>query len=117
MTRFRATDLSLFITAASTSVSLLYAVQALVTSREITAQYAAARSAALTLSAGALLARPAWRTPQVIVGLGLTMGAVQLFDAGIGVGRRDLVKTLGPAATGAAGIVAAMAVARAGRLA
>ena len=106
---FRVTDLSLLITAASATVSLAYSVQAVLTSTEVTAQYAAARSAALFLAVGAVLARPAWRTRQVIVALGLTMGAVQLLDAGIGLGQRDLVKTLGPAATGLAGISCALA--------
>ena len=108
-------DLSLLITTASAAVSMGYAIQAVVTGREVTAQYAAARSAALTLAVGAVLARPNWRTRQVTVGLGLTMGVVQLLDAGIGIGQRDLVKTVGPAATGVAGIVCALAAARAGR--
>ena len=111
-TRREPMNLSLAITAVSAGVSLGYAVQAVVTGREVTAQYAAARSAALTLAVAAVLVRPAWRTRQVIVGLGLTMGAVQLLDAGIGVGQRDLVKTLGPAATGAAGIASALAATR-----
>ena len=92
-----------------------YALQAVLTSSEVTAQYAAARSAALSLAVGAVLARPASRTRQVLVGLGLTMGAVQLLDAGIGAGQRDLVKTLGPAATGLVGIGSALTAGRAGR--
>lgn len=113
--RAEVTNVSLLITAASASVSLGYAIQAMVTGREVTAQYAAARSAALALAVGAVLARPAWRTQQAVVGLGLTMSAVQLLDAGIGIGQRDLVKTLGPAAMGAAGVVCALAAARADR--
>jgi hypothetical protein len=113
--RLELTDLSLLITAASAAVSMGYALQAVLTSSEVTAQYAAARSAALSLAVGAVLARPAWRTRQLIVGLGLTMGAVQLLDAGIGAGQRDLVKTLGPAATGLVGIGSALTVCRAGR--
>ena len=111
--RARLTNLSLLITAASAGVSLGYAIQAMVTGREVAAQYAAARSAALALAVGVVLARPAWRTRQAVVGVGLTMGAVQLLDAGIGVGQRNLVKTLGPAATGAAGVLCALAAARA----
>lgn len=107
--RFQLTDLSLLITTASAAVSMVYALQAVLTSREVTAQYAAARSAALSLAVGTVLARPVWRTRQVIVGLGLTMGAVQLLDAGIGAGQRDLVKTLGPAVTGLLGIGSALA--------
>lgn len=57
--RARLTNLSLLITAASASVSMGYAIQAVVMGREVTAQYAAARSAALTLAVGAVLARPA----------------------------------------------------------
>lgn len=109
------TDLSLLITAASATVSMGYAIQAVLTGKEVTAQYAAARSAALSLAVGAVLTRPAWRTRQVIVGLGLTIGAVQLFDAGIGWGQHDLIKTLGPAVTAAAGIGAALAADRADR--
>jgi len=112
--RFQLTDLSLLITAASAAVSMGYALPAVLTSSEVTAQYAAARSAALSLAVGAVLARPAWRSRQVIVGLGLTMGAVQLLDAGIGAGQRDLVKTLGPAATGLMGIGSALTACRAG---
>ena len=112
---FRVTDLSLLITAASATVSMAYSVQAVLTGREVTAQYAAARSAALCLAVGAVIARPAWRTRQVIVGLGLTMGAVQLLDAGIGLGERDLVKTVGAAVTGLAGIGCALAAGQAGR--
>ena len=107
--------MSLLITTASAAVSMGYAIQAVVTGREVTAQYAAARSAALTLAVGAVLARPGWRTRQVVVGLGLTMGAVQVLDAVIGLGQGNLVKTLGPAATGVAGISSALAAARAGR--
>ena len=92
----RATDLSLLITAASAAVSLAYSVQAVLTSRAVTAQYAVARSAVLCLAVVAVIARPAWRTRQVIVGLGLTMGAVQLLDAEIGFGQRDLLKTVAP---------------------
>jgi len=113
--RLKSMNLSLLVTAVSAGVSLGYAVEAVVTGREVTAQYAAARSAALTFAVGAVFARPAWRTRQVIVGLGLTMGTVQLLDAGIGVGQRNLVKTLGPAATGVAGVASALAAARAGR--
>lgn len=43
------------------------------------------------------------------MGLGLTMGAVQVFDALVGVSEHERLKTLGPAATGVAGIVAAIA--------
>ena len=114
-TRFRLTDLSLLITATSAAVSMVYASQAVLTGGEVTAQYAAARSAALSLAVGAVLVRPAWRSQQVIVGLGLTMGAVQLLDAGIGLGERNLVKTLGPAATAVAGICSALAAGRAAR--
>ena len=92
---FRVTGLSLLITAASATVSSAYSVQAVLIGREVTAQYAAARSAALSLAVGTVIARPAWRTRQVIAGLGLTMGPVQLLDAGMGFGQRDLVKTLG----------------------
>ena len=97
----------------TTSSSLAYALQAYAASKEIIAQYAAARSAALALAVGAVLARPTWRTRQVIAGLGLTMGLVQVLDAGIGLSQRDLVKTLGPAATGIAGIGFALAAGRA----
>ena len=113
--RCRLTDLSLLITMASAGVSLGYVTQAVVTGREVTAQYAAARSAALALAVGAVFVRPGWRTQQTVVGLGLTMGAVQVLDAGIGIGQRDRVKTVGPATTGAAGIIAALAAARVGR--
>ena len=113
--RPRPMTVSLLITTASAAVSMGYAIRAAVTGREVTAQYAAARSAALTLAVGAVLARPAWRTGQVVVGLGLTMGAVQVLDAVIGLGQGNLVKTLGPAATGVAGISSALAAARAGR--
>ena len=109
------TDLSLLITTVSSAVSMGYAIQAVAKGGEVTAQYAAARSAALTLAVGAVLTRPTWRTQQLIVGLGLTMGVVQLLDAGIGIGQRNVVKTVGPAATGVAGIVCALAAARAGR--
>ena len=60
--RFRATDLSLPVTAASATVSVTNALQAAPTGKEVSAQYAAARSAALTLAVGAVGARPAWRT-------------------------------------------------------
>lgn len=114
-TRSRLTDLSLLTTTVSVAVSMSYAVQAVLTSREVTAQYAAARSAALTLAVGTVLTRPAWRTDQAVVGLGLTVGAVQLLDAVIGLLQRDVMKTLGPAATGLAGIGCAVAAGRAGR--
>ena len=97
------TDLSLLITAVSATVSMRYAIQAVLTGKEVTAQYAAARSAALSLAVGAVVTRPAWRTRQVIVGLGLTIGAVQLLDAGIGLGQHNLIKTLGPAVTSRGG--------------
>ncbi len=67
--RLEPKDVSLLITAASAALSLGYALQAVLTSNEVTAQYAAARSAALSLAVGAVLARPAWRTRQVVVGL------------------------------------------------
>ena len=111
----RLMNLSLLVTAVSAGVSMGYAIEAVVTGREVAAQYAAARSAALALAVGAVLVRPAWRTRHAVTGLGLIMGAVQLLDAGIGIGQRDRVKTLGPAATGVAGVVVALAVARAGR--
>ena len=114
--RFPLTDVSLLITAASATVSMGYSIQAVLTGKDVTAQYAAARSAALALAVvGAVLTRPAWRTQQVIVALGLTIGAVQLFDAGIGLGQRNLVKTVGPAVTAVAGLGAALAVGRAER--
>ncbi len=75
----------------------------------MTAQYAVARSAVICLAVVAVIARPAWRTRQVIVGLGLTMGAVQLLDAEIGFSQRDLLKTVGPAATGMVGISCVLA--------
>lgn len=113
--RFQLTTLSLLVTAASATVSMAYALQAALTSNEVTAQYAAARSAALSGAVGAVIVRPSWRTREVIVGLGLTMGAVQLLDAGIGFGQRNLVKTLGPTATAVAGISCALAAGRVGR--
>lgn len=75
----------------------------------MTAKYAAGRSVALALAVGAVYVHPEWRTPHLVGGLGLTMGAVQVFDALVGVSEHERLKTLGPAATGVAGIVAAIA--------
>jgi hypothetical protein len=108
------TGLSLTITAVSAAVSAAYSLQAVFTSDEVTARYAAGRSVALALAVGAVYAHPAWRTPHLVVGLGLTMGAVQVLDALVGVSEHDLLKTLGPAATGLVGVAAALAVRRAG---
>ncbi len=94
------------ITAASALTSLGFSVAAFLAATEasnVNASYAAARSAALALTS---LIPFFYASTALLAGIAAAMSIVQGLDAIVGFGRRDLVKTYGPAITAVVNLIA-----------